>query len=47
MAIDAIRITLGVVNGTDQLELINMINLNTSIEDWMENELQVVDNKWY
>ena len=37
MVIEAIGITLGVVNGADQLERINMVNLNTSIEDWMEN----------
>ena len=29
-------ISLTVVDGTDQLKRINITNLNTSIEDWME-----------
>ena len=39
MVIETIGITLGVVNATDQLERINMVNSNTSIEDWMENNM--------
>ena len=43
MVIEAIGIKLGVVNGADQLERINMVNLNTSIEDWMENKIKISD----
>ena len=38
MAIDLIGITLGITDGVDKLERVNMINLNKSIEDWMEKE---------
>ena len=34
--IGTIAITLGAVDAADQLERINMIYSNTSIEDWME-----------
>ena len=39
MVIETFGITLGVVNATEQLERINMVNSNTSIEDWMENKM--------
>ena len=45
MMINAIGITLGIVGVADQLEEIIITNLNKSIEDWMEKELQVVYNK--
>ena len=44
MVINRIGITLGVVDAADQLERINMIDLNESIEDWMEIELPVIYN---
>ena len=47
MVIKTIGITLGVVDRADQLERINMINLNTSIDDWMENKNIRHDNcRW-
>ena len=36
MEIDLIEITLGIVDGLHQIKWIDMINLNKSIEDWME-----------
>ena len=44
MVIKTIGITLGVADAVDQLERINVVNLNKSIEDWMEIELLVVYN---
>ena len=44
MVIQIIEITLGITDAIDPLERINVVNLNKSIEDWMEIELLVVYN---
>ena len=36
MVINPIGITLNIIDGLDQMKWIDMINLNKSIEDWME-----------